>query len=142
VKLIRKEAEWRKIEIELDLNATVPAISADEEEIRSSILNLVLNSFEAMPEGGTLTLTLGVVGENIVVEVIDTGSGIPEEVRERIFEFAYTTREGGSGLGLAMVHQCVVENHGGRVSLDSGPGEGTRIRLELPIRTHERESRA
>jgi signal transduction histidine kinase len=140
VKLVSKEAEWRNIAIKLDLNASVPAISADGEELRSSILNLVLNSFEAMPEGGTLSLTLGVVGESVVVQIIDTGGGIPDEVHERVFEFGYTTRENGSGLGLAMVHQCVVENHGGRVSLESDPAKGTRVRLAIPLRPPVRET--
>jgi len=133
-RLISKEAEWRKIEVELDVNATTPSVVADGEAVRSSILNLVLNSFEAMPDGGVLTLALGVEGRSVVVEVADTGRGIPEEQQEKVFEFAYTTREGGNGLGLAMVHHCIVEQHGGRVSLDSRPGEGARVRLALPIR--------
>ena len=58
--------------------------------------------------------------------------GIAEGDRERVFEFSYTTRDGGTGLGLAMVHHCIVEEHGGRVSLESRRGEGTRVRLLLP----------
>jgi len=140
--LIRKEAEWRGIEVELDVNAAVPAVSADEEGIRSSILNLVLNSFEAMPDGGKLSLKLTVDGDSLIVEVADNGRGIPEELQEKVFEFAYTTREGGSGLGLATVHQCIVEEHGGRVTLDSCADRGTCVRLALPIRPPEREEQA
>jgi len=68
----------------------------------------------------------------VAIEVADTGAGIPAEDQERVFDFAYTTRDGGSGLGLAMVHQVVVEEHGGQVKLDSRVGEGTAITLSLP----------
>ena len=138
-RLIKKEAEWRRIDVELDINEAVPRIVADGEALRASILNLVLNSFEAMPDGGTLSLALSVEGDAVVVRVGDTGCGIAEEDRERVFEFAYTTRESGNGLGLAMVHQCIVEEHGGRVSLDSAPGRGTRVRLALPLRPPHRD---
>jgi len=130
--LIQKEAEWRQVELELDIDEAVPEIEADGEAIRSAVLNLVLNSFEALPEGGRLTLRLRSEQDEILLDVEDNGKGIPAEDRDRVFEFAYTTREGGNGLGLALVHQCIVDDHGGRVSLESEPGEGTRVRLALP----------
>jgi two-component system NtrC family sensor kinase len=131
-RLVHKEAEWRKVEVALDLDASAPEVSGNAEAIRSSILNLVLNSFEAMPEGGRLELKLRRDNGDVVVEVADDGTGIDEEDQERVFEFAYTTREGGHGLGLAMVHQCVVEEQGGRVELESREGDGTVVRLFLP----------
>jgi len=131
-RLVRKEAEWRHVEVGLEIDESAPTVEADGEAIRSSILNLVLNSFEAMPGGGKLTLSLrGEEGEALL-EVADTGEGIPREDQDRVFDFAYTTKEGGNGLGLAMVYQCIVEDHGGRLSLDSAPGGGTRVRLALP----------
>lgn len=130
-RLVKKEAEWRNVHLELDIGHAVPDVLVDGEALRSSILNLVLNSFEAMPEGGVLAMTLGVDGEDVFVEVADDGSGIEPADQDRVFDFAFTTRDGGSGLGLAMVHQCIVEEHGGRVALDSTPGEGTRVRLTL-----------
>lgn len=132
-RLVVKEAERRKVHIELELDEAVPQISANVEAIRSSVLNLFLNSLEAMPGGGTLTVSLRKEAEEIVLDVADTGQGIPEEHREHVFDFGYTTRESGNGLGLAMVHHCIVEEHGGRVSLDSRRGEGTRVRLTLPL---------
>jgi signal transduction histidine kinase len=108
-------------------------VPGDGEAIRSSILNLVLNSFEAMPDGGRVSLALRAGENELVVEVRDTGPGIPEEDLERVFEFAFSTREGGHGLGLAMVHQCIVEEHGGRIDLESRPGDGTRVNLVLPV---------
>jgi signal transduction histidine kinase len=136
-RLVRKEAEWRNVRVGVKLPAEAPTVLVDAEAVRSSVLNLVLNSFEAMPQGGELTLALAVEGEDAVIEVADTGAGIAAQDQDRVFEFAYTTREGGTGLGLAMVHQCVVEDHGGRVTLDSAPGQGTRVRLALPLGARE-----
>jgi signal transduction histidine kinase len=141
-RLVKKEAEWRRVELLLELDEATLPVMGDGEAIRSSILNLVLNSFEAMPAGGKLTLSLRAEGDEVVVEVADTGSGIPPADQEKVFEFAYSTREGGHGLGLAMVHQCVVEEHGGRVDLQSSQGAGTRVRIALPAgdRAAEEES--
>lgn len=133
IRLVGKEAERRRVRIELNVDEESPPLRHGGESLRSAILNLVLNSFEAMPEGGTLSITLAFKDGELRLEVADTGRGVPEEDQERVFDFAYTTREGGNGLGLAMVHHCVVEEHGGRVSLDSRPGEGTRVRLALPV---------
>jgi len=132
-RLVRKEAEWRRVEVALDLDESAPTIEADGEAIRSSILNLVLNSFEAMPDGGRLHLSLRTGSGEAVLEVADTGEGIPQQDQDRVFDFAYTTKEGGNGLGLAMVYQCIVEDHGGQVSLNSEPAGGTRVRMTLPL---------
>ena len=78
--------------------------------------------------------------DEISLEVSDTGRGIPKSEQDKVFDFAYTTREGGNGLGLAMVHQVVVEEHGGRVSLESRPGEGTRVTLALPLNSPSKQS--
>jgi signal transduction histidine kinase len=132
-RLVGKEAEWRKVEVRLDLDPASRAVTGDSEALRSAILNLVLNGFDAMPAGGTISLRLRNAPGHAVIEVEDTGEGIPEADRERVFEFSYTTREGGSGLGLAMVHHWVVEEHGGRVSVHGGPEGGTCVRIELPF---------
>ena len=132
-RLVEKEAERRGIAVKIVTEGNVREFPADQESIRSSILNLVMNSFDAMASGGTLTLRLRGDQDEVTLEVADTGCGIPEEEQERVFEFAYTTRDEGHGLGLAMVHQVVVEDHGGRISLDSRPGEGTRVRMAFPL---------
>ncbi len=137
VRLVRSESDRRQVRIELNIDEPLPAVPADGEAIQSAILNLILNSFEAMPEGGCLTVALRTDGEEIVLEVADTGQGIPEDEQEHVFDFAYTTRERGHGLGLAMVHHCVVEEHGGRVELESSPAAGTRVSMRLPIRRSE-----
>jgi len=131
-RLIRKEAQWRGIELVLDLEE-VPEVLVDVEAIRSSLLNLVLNSCEAMPKGGKLDIVLREEDAGVTLEVGDTGRGIPADQQEKVFDFGYSTREGGSGLGLVMVHQCVVEDHHGHVILESKEGEGTRVRIVLPV---------
>ena len=131
-RLIRKEAQWRGIELALDLE-DVPEVLVDVEAIRSSLLNLVLNSCEAMPKGGKLDIVLREEHGQVTLEVGDTGRGIPADQQEKVFDFGYSTREGGSGLGLVMVHQCVVEDHHGHVTLESREGEGTRVRIVLPV---------
>jgi signal transduction histidine kinase len=142
VRLVEKEAERRGIEVEVEVEAegTPSTVDADAESIRASILNLVLNSFEAMPEGGSLRIRVAGDRDEISLEVSDTGRGIPKSEQDKVFDFAYTTREGGNGLGLAMVHQVVVEEHGGRVTLESRPGEGTRVTLALPLKSSSKQS--
>ena len=131
--LVEKEAERRGIRALVVTDGMARVVQGDMESIRSAILNLVLNSFDAMSAGGTLTLTVREAEGEARLEVADTGRGIPEEDQEKVFEFAYTTREHGHGLGLAMVHQVVVEDHGGSVSLKSRLGEGTRVLLAFPL---------
>jgi signal transduction histidine kinase len=140
VQLLEKEAERRGVAIDLECPDGLPPVPADVESVRASILNLALNSFEAMPEGGTLRLALDHRDGEVLLEVSDTGEGIPADEQERVFDFAYTTREGGYGLGLAMVHQVVVEEHAGRVGLESRAAEGTRVTLAFPIKGVESEA--
>lgn len=129
---VAKEAQRRGLVIAVEAQTSGLVLAANPESLRSALLNLVLNGFEAMSAGGTLTMRGRTEGDSIVVEVEDTGRGIALEEQERVFEFGYTTRADGHGLGLAMVHQIVVEEHGGRVGLASAPGVGTRVRIELP----------
>src|SRR5205807_2007203 len=96
-----------------------------------------LNARDAMPEGGRLTVETGAAAEvaggtpRVRLTVRDTGQGMTEEVRARIFELFFTTKERGSGLGLAVVKQ-IVESFGGWIDVDSRPGEGTRFDVWLP----------
>lgn len=131
---VAKEAQRRGLVLAVEAETRGSVIAANPESLRAALLNLVLNGFEAMSPGGKLTLRARTEGESVVVEVEDTGRGIAPEDQERVFEFGFTTRADGHGLGLAMVHQVVVEEHGGRVGLASSPGVGTRVRIELPAR--------
>jgi signal transduction histidine kinase len=104
----------------------------DAEQIYQVALNLLVNALQAVPEGGTIIARTVSGGDGRVgFEVSDNGPGIPEDIRERIFTPFFTRREGGTGLGLALV-QRIVQSHNGTVSVESQPGRGTTFRVELP----------
>jgi signal transduction histidine kinase len=100
--------------------------------LRQAVLNLVLNAVEAMKDGGVLSITLERRGENAVILVKDTGKGIPPEQRMRVFQLFFTTRKGGSGLGLATAFR-IVQLHNGSIDFVSEVGRGTEFRIELPF---------
>ncbi|MFQ5512661.1 MAG: ATP-binding protein [Candidatus Krumholzibacteriia bacterium] len=111
---------------------TVP-IAADPDQFRGALLNLLLNARQASPEGRTVRILVSSVDGMARVDVVDQGAGIPESLRERLFQPFASGRQGGIGLGLANAH-TVVQAHGGTVSLDDGPDGGTRAVITLPLR--------
>jgi signal transduction histidine kinase len=118
----------------LQLADNLPHVSADPEQIRRALRNLVLNALDAMPKGGTLTLRTqrldGPVESKVALEVSDTGQGLTPEECARLFTPYYTTKEHGTGLGLAIV-QSVVSDHKGTITVRSEPGKGATFRIEL-----------
>ena len=119
------------VELKKELAPDLPECAGDEDLLANALENLVRNAFEAMPDGGTLTVRTQRDGDAVVVEVQDTGSGMDARTRERAFDDFFTTKATGSGLGLAFVRR-VAEAHGGTASLTSGEGRGTILRLRLP----------
>jgi len=120
-----------KISCELQLDPHLEPVSADTELLHRAISNLVLNAMDAMPQGGTLTLSTRNEDGKVMIEIADTGSGLTPEECERIFTPYYTSKQHGTGLGLAIV-QSVVSDHGGRIRVQSEPGRGTTFVIELP----------
>jgi CheY-like chemotaxis protein len=117
------------IKMQMELAPDVPKIMGMESEIREALINLVFNAADAMPKGGTLTLRTKLSGNNVGVDVADTGTGMDEETRRRCLEPFYTTKgERGTGLGLAMVYG-IVQRHGADLEIESEPGRGTTIRM-------------
>jgi signal transduction histidine kinase len=135
--LVEHKARDQAIQIEEDVPAGLPATVADPELLKTCFLNLVLNAFEAMPGGGRLSLAVrledGALPPAIAVRVSDTGVGMSPEAAASAFEPYFSTKETGVGLGLALVSR-IVEGHGGSITLDSTPGQGTSVRLLLPVR--------
>jgi PAS domain S-box-containing protein len=131
------------IQVFAQLATDLPAVLADESEIRDALANLILNAVDAMPEGGNLTITTHVVElGRIQIEVSDTGIGMDEATRSRCLELFFTTKGvRGSGLGLAMVYGAV-ERHGGDLQIDSTLGAGTTIRMTFPAAPAASGSRA
>jgi signal transduction histidine kinase len=110
----------------------LPLIPLDVDLFKQALLNLILNAQHAMPDGGELILRTRAEGDTAILEVIDTGVGIPEKDQPRVFDAFYSTRPGGSGLGLPTTRK-IVEAHGGEITLESEPGKGTRFSIRLPL---------
>ena len=116
-----------------ELDPSLPPVSLDHREMRKVFLNLLVNAFEAMQGGGTLTLRSRLAEPGWVeVSVEDTGPGMSEETRARMFDLFFTTKETGTGLGMPIA-RSVVEQHGGRLEVRSQVGRGTQIRALLPV---------
>ena len=120
-----------KTRFEVQLSAQPMPLDADPELLHRALSNLVLNAMDAMPEGGTLTLSAQPKGETVELRVADTGQGMTPEECERLFTPYYTTKEHGTGLGLAIV-QSVVADHGGAIAVESQTGGGTAFVITLP----------
>jgi len=134
--LVEGEAQQSKVRIRVVAPLTLPPIKADREYLRQTLLNLILNGLQAMPEGGTLTLEANKSNGNILISVTDTGTGIAPENRTLIFEPYFTTKPKGSGLGLAITRR-IIEAHGGTITVFSEAGQGCRFQIALPINRKE-----
>lgn len=130
LEMTRGPLEKTGIAIVRDLHE-VPPVFVDARQTQQILLNLILNSAQAMPDGGTLRLFLGLEQNRVTATVADTGCGIPEEHLERIFDPFFTLHPGGTGLGLSMAHSLMEEN-AIRWQVDSRPGAGTTFRLFFP----------
>jgi signal transduction histidine kinase len=111
----------------------LPEVLLDVDLFKQALLNLMLNAQHAMPDGGELILTTRRDGPWVVLDVTDTGLGMSEEVRARVFDAFYSTRPGGSGLGLPTTRK-IVEAHGGSIHVESVPGKGSQFSVRLPAR--------
>jgi nitrogen fixation/metabolism regulation signal transduction histidine kinase len=120
-----------KISCETRLAPHLRPVCGDGELLHRAISNLVSNAIDAMPHGGTLTVTTRNDDGRVLIEVADTGVGLTAEQRERIFTPYYTSKPHGTGLGLAIV-QSIVSDHGGRIRVQSEAGLGTSFVIELP----------
>jgi PAS domain S-box-containing protein len=124
--------EATQVTVQTRFDPTLPALQADESQLWQAVLNLVRNAIEAMPKGGTLTIRTEHRAPHIVLTVADTGKGITEEERRQLFKPFFSTKTGGTGLGLPLTQQIIAE-HGGQIHCESVPGRGTTFHIELPI---------
>ena len=138
VRLLQPEIENRGLTLQTLLARSLPALLIDPAQLKQALVNLVKNAIQAMTKGGSLILQTGQGGDGVWVSVSDTGTGIPQEQINRIFEPFYTTKKKGTGLGL-MIVQRIVRDHGGRIELESSPHRGTTFRIWLPL--HDRPPR-
>ncbi len=120
------------IELRVELPSQFPRVLVDSQLIHQAVLNLLLNACDFTSGGGRITLSLRRNGEFAVIAVADSGKGISVEDQKKIFQLFFTTRPGGTGIGLANTFRFV-QLHNGRIEFDSEPGRGTTFRLELPL---------
>lgn len=129
--LIEHQAASQKVEIEDELARNLPLAFVDAEQIKQVLLNLSINSLQAMPQGGKLTIRTVNSEGNIHIEVEDTGGGITEDVKSKIFDPFFTTKDKGFGLGLSVAYK-IVNQHNGEINVFNQEG-GTIFRLSLPV---------
>ncbi|THJ25335.1 MAG: PAS domain-containing protein [Nitrospira sp. CG24E] len=143
--LMQFEAEERKIRLEQTMEEPLPSVLGDETAISQVLVNIVVNAFHAMPNGGLCRVAAEARHANgtrwLVVSVKDTGIGIKKEELARVFEPFYTTKSSGTGLGLAIAYR-IMEDHGGTIQVSSTPGIGTTTMLTFPVAVEKAQSLA
>ncbi|MGH9499091.1 MAG: sensor histidine kinase [Terriglobales bacterium] len=130
--LATPDAEQHGVAIVRDFAPGPLGVKVDLDFMKQAMLNVVLNGVQAMPQGGTLTISARTQEDQVVTEIRDQGGGIAPEIQEKIFELYFTTKQGGSGIGLAQTYQ-VMQWHYGSVDFVSAEGNGTTFRLSLPL---------
>jgi signal transduction histidine kinase len=139
-RILETQAKEKNVEVVRRLSSDLPKVWIDREQMKQVFMNLILNAIQAMKDGGSIVIATGLsakaeaelIREYVQIEIRDTGVGIPEENLEQIFDPFFTSKDEGSGLGLAVSHQ-IVQEHGGFVTVDSTVGKGTSFFVHLPI---------
>jgi signal transduction histidine kinase len=126
------QAQINHVQLRFKPNGQSLMVNLDSRLIKQTILNLMINAIQAMPKGGELILSATTSGHDALIDVIDTGGGIPADDLNKIFQAYYSTKKGGTGLGLAMAHR-IVQEHGGQLSVKSEPGKGSDFTVRLPL---------
>ena len=132
VEFFSLEAQEAGVEIVRYLDPQLPRVMIDREAFRQALLNLIINAKQAMPEGGQLVVRTAANSDTVSIYIIDTGCGMDDRTASRMFEAFFSTKPGGSGLGLPTT-QKIIEGHGGRISVQSEVGRGTQFTIELPV---------
>jgi len=130
------ELTTQNVKLESRLSATPLIVNVDADLLKQAVLNVTLNGAQAMPEGGTLRVILEEERRMAVLRIADEGVGIPPEIREKIFDLYFTTKSGGSGIGLAMTYR-ILQLHHGSVDVQSKVGRGTEFFLRIPLAATE-----
>jgi signal transduction histidine kinase len=130
--LAAPDAEQHGITLIRELPDEPLNVKVDSDFIKQAFLNIVLNGVQAMPNGGNLTIAVRREDDTVVTEIRDEGGGIPPEIQDKIFELYFTTKRGGSGIGLAQTYQ-IMQWHYGSVDFESNEGQGTTFRMRIPL---------
>ncbi len=133
---VQYELEQADIEVSRDLDEDLPQLKLDPKYFKQAMMNLVKNAISAMPEGGTLRVITQKRGDQALLRISDNGTGMSPDVRDKIFEPYFTTKDFGSGIGLTLVYK-VVKEHMGDISVISKEGHGTTFTITLPLPQRE-----
>ncbi len=131
LRLVTPQAGLNGVSIKLEVEEDLPHLMADRERLKQALLNIILNAFEAMPDGGALTLQAVRRSDMVKITIRDTGCGIPEDMKDNIFELFYTTKKDGTGIGLPLSHN-IIQAHGGSLTCASSD-KCTEFAIELPL---------
>jgi len=133
--LLNHQFQGNRIKVESRFNPTLPTVYGNSGKLQQVFINLFLNARDAMPSGGNLVIETGMNESMVVIDISDTGSGISEEDSKKIFDPFFTTKTIGKGTGLGLsVSYGIIQEHGGRILVDSNIGNGTHFKLKLPTR--------
>ena len=134
LEMFQERIAHSRITVEQAIETNMPPVYADRDQLMQVLINLVMNSLHAMPDGGRLRLSLAREKSHVVLGVSDTGHGMPEEIRSKIFDPFFTTKDFGKGTGLGLtVVKGIVEDHGGTIAVESVVGKGTTFWIRLPL---------
>ena len=132
IMLATPDTEQHGVTVKRSLGTEPLGVRVDPDRMKEAFLNVIINGMQAMPNGGTLSISARRDEESVVTEIRDQGIGIPHDLQEKIFELYFTTRKGGSGIGLAQTYQAL-QWHYGSIDFETVEGQGTTFRLRLPI---------
>jgi len=133
---VEEDLAVKSVKLGVELGPGEPTAMIDAAQIRQCLINLLRNATEAVTAkgGGRVTLRTRAGGDRVVIEVEDDGTGIPADVLPRLFDTFFSTKESGSGLGLALTQQ-IVKDHGGDIEVESTVGKGTTFKVSVPAAT-------
>ena len=131
INAFRPQLEERSIRVDMDIPAALPAVAIDPDQMQQVFFNLIKNSLEAIKDGSTISISVRDEDDAVVTVLKDNGPGIPAEQLGHIFEPYRSSKEKGTGLGL-MISKRIVNEHGGTISVESAPGEGTSFTIRIP----------
>jgi signal transduction histidine kinase len=130
--LATDELSMRNVAVHSQLPSIPVMVNVDADLLKQAIINVVQNAAQAMPEGGRLDVVLETDRKSAILSILDEGVGIPEEIREKIFDLYFTTKSEGSGIGLAMTYR-ILQLHHGSIEVQSRVDRGTRFSFQIPL---------
>ena len=132
IALFQEEASSQGITLQVEIDSKLPPIKMDEERLTQAFINIMKNGIQAMEQGGVLRIETHLFKDRARVVFSDSGTGIAPDQMEKIFNYYYTTKEKGVGLGLPIAHR-IIEAHGGQLEVESQVGSGTKVTVTLPV---------